>query len=92
VCSRPLAVARKPGSRCLLGGRLISVAVSIGVSVMRRDTRDSASLLSEADFAMYTAKRAGKARREVYDATTDSIAPWKRASGCLHARLSQLII
>jgi diguanylate cyclase (GGDEF)-like protein len=56
-----------------LGGRLIPVAVSIGVSVMRRDTRDSASLLSEADFAMYTAKRAGKARREVFDATADSI-------------------
>ena len=57
----------------LLGGRLIPVAVSIGISVLRRDTRDCASLLSEADFAMYTAKRAGKARREVYDATADSI-------------------
>jgi hypothetical protein len=40
---------------------------------MRCDTRDSACLLSEADFAMYTAKRAGKARREVFDATADSI-------------------
>ena len=58
----------------LLGGRLIPVAVSIGVSIMRDDTRDPASLLSEADFAMYTAKRAGKGRREVYDATADSIA------------------
>jgi diguanylate cyclase (GGDEF)-like protein len=58
----------------LLGGRLITVAVSIGVSVMRDDTRDSASLLSEADFAMYTAKRAGKARREVFDAGADEVA------------------
>jgi diguanylate cyclase (GGDEF)-like protein len=57
----------------LLGGRLVPVAVSIGISVMRDDTRDSASLLSEADFAMYTAKRAGKGRREVFDATADSI-------------------
>jgi diguanylate cyclase (GGDEF)-like protein len=57
-----------------LGGRLIPVAVSIGASVMRDDTPDPASLLSEADFAMYTAKRAGKGRREVYDAAADSIA------------------
>ena len=57
----------------LLGGQLVPVAVSIGVSVMRDDTRDSASLLSEADFAMYTAKRAGKGRREVFDATADSV-------------------
>jgi diguanylate cyclase len=61
------------GEPLLLGGRLISVAVSIGVSVMRRDTPDAASLLGEADFAMYTAKRAGKARREVFDASADSI-------------------
>ncbi len=58
----------------LIGGRLIPVAVSIGVSVMRDDTRDPASLLSEADFAMYTAKRAGKGRREVYDAAAGSLA------------------
>ena len=58
----------------LLAGQLIPVAVSIGVSAMRSDTRDSASLLSEADFAMYTAKRAGKGRHEVFDATADSIA------------------
>jgi diguanylate cyclase (GGDEF)-like protein len=59
----------------LLGGRPVPVAVSIGVSVMRTDTPDSASLLSEADFAMYTAKRAGKGRREIFDATADSIVP-----------------
>ena len=57
----------------LLGGRLIPVAVSIGSSIMRDDTQDPASLLSEADFAMYTAKRAGKGRSEVYDATADPI-------------------
>lgn len=56
----------------LLGGRQIAVAVSIGVSVMRDDTRDSASLLSEADFAMYTAKRAGKGRRELFDAGAEA--------------------
>jgi diguanylate cyclase (GGDEF)-like protein len=71
VAQRVLAAFMAP---ILLGGRPVSVAVSIGVSVMRDDTRDSASLLSEADFAMYTAKRAGKGRREVFDATADSIA------------------
>jgi diguanylate cyclase (GGDEF)-like protein len=58
----------------LLAGRLIAVTLSIGVSALRSDTPDSASLLSEADFAMYTAKRAGKGRREIFDATADSIA------------------
>jgi two-component system cell cycle response regulator len=52
--------------------RLIPVAVSIGVSVMRPDTPDSDSLLSEADFAMYTAKRAGKARREVFESAVNA--------------------
>jgi diguanylate cyclase (GGDEF)-like protein len=71
VAQRVLDAFTKP---ILLGGQLMSVNVSIGVSVMREDTRDSASLLSEADFAMYTAKRAGKGRREVFDAAADSIA------------------
>ena len=70
VAQRVLAAFTAP---ILLGARPVSVAVSIGVSVMRDDTHDSASLLSEADFAMYTAKRAGKGRREVFDATADSI-------------------
>jgi diguanylate cyclase (GGDEF)-like protein len=71
VAGRVLDAFTKP---ILLGGRLIPVAVSIGVSAMRDDTRDSASLLSEADFAMYTAKRAGKGRREVFDVTANSFA------------------
>jgi diguanylate cyclase (GGDEF)-like protein len=58
----------------LLADRLIPIAVSIGVSAMRSDTRDPASLVSEADFAMYSAKRAGKGRSEVFNATADSIA------------------
>lgn len=68
IARRVLKAFTKP---IVLGSRRISVAVSIGVSVMREDTPDSASLLSEADFAMYTAKRAGKGRREVFDATAD---------------------
>jgi diguanylate cyclase (GGDEF)-like protein len=56
-----------------LAGRDVPVAVSIGVSAMRPDTPDPASLISEADFAMYTAKRAGKGRRQVFDATSESM-------------------
>jgi diguanylate cyclase (GGDEF)-like protein len=70
VAERVLEVFTEP---FLLAGRMIPVAVSIGVSTMRSDTPDSASLLSEADFAMYTAKRAGKGRQEVFDAAADSI-------------------
>lgn len=70
VAQRVLAAFKEP---VLLEDRVISVAVSIGVSVMRGDTPDTASLVSEADFAMYTAKRAGKGRRAIF-APADSIA------------------
>lgn len=56
-----------------LGNETVPVHVSIGVSSMRTDTTDSASLLSEADFAMYTAKRAGKRRSEVFDGPSGSV-------------------
>jgi diguanylate cyclase (GGDEF)-like protein len=70
VAHRVLAAFTKAA---LLEGLVTAIAVSIGVSVMRDDTPDSASLVSEADFAMYTAKRAGKGRRAIFDAA-DSIA------------------
>jgi diguanylate cyclase (GGDEF)-like protein len=47
----------------------VSVAVSIGISVARHDTDDAERLLGEADLAMYSAKRHGKGRREVFDAS-----------------------
>jgi diguanylate cyclase (GGDEF)-like protein len=70
VAERVLQAIAEP---FLLGDQLLSVAVSIGVSVMRSDTPDPASLISEADFAMYSAKRAGKGRSEVFDVTADAI-------------------
>ncbi len=66
VAQRVLSAFTEPLS---LEGRVVSVAVSIGVSVMREDTPDAASLVAEADFAMYTAKREGKGRRAIFDAT-----------------------
>jgi diguanylate cyclase (GGDEF)-like protein len=71
VSERVLKAFDEPFS---IAGRSIPVKVSIGVSAMRSDTPDSASLLSEADFAMYTAKRSGKGRREVFSATAEAEA------------------
>jgi diguanylate cyclase (GGDEF)-like protein len=58
----------------VLDDRQFSIAVSIGVSAMRRDASDAESLIAEADFAMYSAKRAGKGRREIFDAATTVVA------------------
>ena len=58
-----------------IGDRLVSVAVSIGVSTARTGAVDGSGLLSEADFAMYTAKRAGKGRHEFFDPTAEARPP-----------------
>jgi diguanylate cyclase len=68
VAQRVLQAFKEP---FLLAGRSLQVAVSIGVSAIRSDTPDPASLISEADFAMYSAKRAGKGRSQVFDATAE---------------------
>jgi diguanylate cyclase (GGDEF)-like protein len=47
-------------------GQQVSVAVSIGISAAGPDQGDPERLLAEADFAMYTAKRDGKGRHEVF--------------------------
>jgi diguanylate cyclase (GGDEF)-like protein len=53
-----------------IAGEQISVAVSIGISGGHADSGDSKRLLAEADFAMYTAKRDGKGRHEMFDGLT----------------------
>jgi diguanylate cyclase (GGDEF)-like protein len=63
VAERVLKAFTKP---VLAAGLMIRVTVSVGVSAVRPDTTDSATVLSEADFAMYTAKRAGKGRLEEF--------------------------
>jgi diguanylate cyclase (GGDEF)-like protein len=71
VAQRVLEAFKEP---FLLAGRSQRVAVSIGVSAVRGDTPDPASLIAEADFAMYSAKRAGKGRSQVFDATAEVTA------------------
>ena len=51
-----------------IGGREIRVSVSVGVDVGTPATRTAESLLANADFAMYGAKRSGKGRHRSYEA------------------------
>jgi diguanylate cyclase (GGDEF)-like protein len=48
-------------------GREVKVSVSIGIDVGRGMTHTADSLVRNADFAMYSAKRAGKAQFRVYE-------------------------
>jgi diguanylate cyclase (GGDEF)-like protein/PAS domain S-box-containing protein len=45
-----------------LGGRLLPIGVSVGVSVFPADGTDAAKLLKNADLALYEAKRNGRGR------------------------------
>jgi len=63
IAERVLAVLAEPVT---VGGDAVPVAVSIGVALARSEMGDAGRLLAEADLAMYTAKRNGKARHEVF--------------------------
>jgi diguanylate cyclase (GGDEF)-like protein len=52
-----------------IAGNAVSVAVSIGIAVARPEMDDAGQLLAEADLAMYAAKRHGKGRHEVFNAS-----------------------
>jgi diguanylate cyclase (GGDEF)-like protein len=51
-----------------VGGAYLDVTVSIGITQQTSETGDAAELLRQADFAMYMAKGAGKARYQTFDA------------------------
>lgn len=51
-----------------VGGKSLIVTVSVGVARRDSGTVDEVALLRHADFAMYMAKGAGKARHEFFDA------------------------
>jgi diguanylate cyclase (GGDEF)-like protein len=70
IAERVLSAFTEP---FILAGRTLLITVSIGVSTLRPDTLDIASLISEADYAMYSAKRAGKGRHQIFNTLTDSI-------------------
>jgi diguanylate cyclase (GGDEF)-like protein len=66
IAERVLTVLANPFT---IAGSTVPVAVSIGIALARPDMCDAGRLLAEADLAMYTAKRNGKARHEVFDAS-----------------------
>ncbi len=51
-----------------IGGHAIVVTPSIGIAMFPRDGQDAATLLANADTAMYRAKTAGRHRCEAYEA------------------------
>ncbi len=51
----------------LLGEQKVFCTASIGISIARHGDKTSETMLSEADAAMYQAKRAGRARAEIFD-------------------------
>jgi len=63
TAERVLAVLAHPFT---IAGNTFPVAVSIGIALARPDMDDAGRLLAEADLAMYTAKRNGKGRHEVF--------------------------
>lgn len=58
------------GSPHQLGGDAVTVSVSLGVALYPRDGRDAASLIANADAAMYGAKQRGPGRYRLFDITT----------------------
>jgi diguanylate cyclase (GGDEF)-like protein len=66
IAERILAVLAKP---ITIAGGTVSVAVSIGIALARPDLDNAGRLLAEADLAMYAAKRHGKGRHEVFNAS-----------------------
>jgi len=67
IADRVLAMLRTP---FLLDGARLAVSASIGVAYRRPETADVGELLSQADFAMNTAKESGKGRCQVFDSKT----------------------
>jgi diguanylate cyclase (GGDEF)-like protein/PAS domain S-box-containing protein len=57
------------GSPHQLAGGDVTVTVSLGVALYPRDGRDAASLIANADAAMYAAKQRGRGRYRLFDIT-----------------------
>ncbi|MEY4753147.1 MAG: hypothetical protein RJA44_822, partial [Pseudomonadota bacterium] len=51
---------------CQIGPHLLSAAASIGIAIFPDDGRDAATLMRNADAAMYRSKAAGRGRYEFY--------------------------
>ena len=60
-------IVEKTADPIPMGGRMISVGVSIGVAFEDSDTPDTSALLKNADFALCFAKSSGRRRTVVFD-------------------------
>ena len=62
----------------IIGGELLSVSASIGVSLYPQDNSTPDALLRHADQAMFLAKAAGKNRYQLFDPESDRLAQLHR--------------
>ncbi len=63
ACAEPIA----------LGGQMVQVSVSIGVTLYPQDDVDADQLIRHADQAMYQAKQAGRNRCQYFDLVQDAL-------------------
>jgi diguanylate cyclase (GGDEF)-like protein len=66
IANRLLAAANEPFD---LGGREVTVSISVGIALSAERYQQSADMLRDADTAMYRAKELGKARFQIFDAS-----------------------
>lgn len=77
VLTRLLEAAADPVT---VGGAVLQVSASIGVTLFPQDDADADQLLRHADQAMYIAKQAGKNRYHLFDIALDAAIKTRRES------------
>ncbi len=77
VLARLLQAAADPVT---VGGILMQISVSIGVTLYPQDEADADQLMRHADQAMYTAKQEGKNRYHIFDVAHDAQIQSQRES------------
>ncbi len=72
-----------------LGGELMTISASIGITIFPDDAKDAAVLLKNADQAMYAAKRQGRNRFQYYMPELQEVAKMRlRLANDMHSALA----